>query len=135
MSLRDARVEDFENRLKEVFDRIDHRLEEKYGGQYPLHPARPRHGTTGNPEQDGLFNLGAAFTAGYGSKLGRSYVIDVRMVTLSRIPDEVVEKIEKEVITMLRKELPKAFPGRTLHVARDGHGYRIYGDLSIGKVE
>ncbi|MFH0907811.1 MAG: hypothetical protein V1929_03490 [bacterium] len=130
--MRDPRVEEFEDKLKAVFDRIDDRLEEKYGSKYPLHPARARRGTTSDPEQDGLFNLGAAFSAGYGSEIGRSYVVDVRMVTLNRIPREVREKIEDEVVDMLREELPEAFPDRTLHVARDGHGYRIYGDLSIG---
>jgi hypothetical protein len=130
--MRDSRVEEFERKLQDVFDRIDVRLEDKYGKEYPLHPARAKHGATSSREQDGLFNVGAAFSEGIGSKVGRSYVVDVRMVTLARVPRDVREKMQKEVVKMLRQELPKAFPERKLHVARDGHGYRIYGDLRIG---
>ncbi len=124
---------DWEGRLREVFDRIDEHLERKYGGQYPLHPNRPPSGTTDSREQDGLFDLGAAFTPGFGSKHGRGYVVEIRLATLSHVPPEVVEEIEREAVERLRAELPAAFPGRDLRVERDGHRYKIVGDLSLGE--
>lgn len=134
MSFRDARVTAFEARLKTVFDRIDADLEARYGNRYPLHPARPAEGRTGNPEMDGLFNVGAAFSAGYGSQHGPGYVVNVRMVTLREVPPEVQEQMEREVAEHLRRLLPEAFPGRILHVDRDGHVFKIHGDLSLGEL-
>ena len=129
--MRGPEVEKWEQRLTEVFDEIDALLEGEYGEKFPLHPARKAQGQTANPAHDGLFNIGASFSAGYGSKLGPGYVVDVRMVTLRRIPHEVREEILERVASELRLRLPKAFPERVLHVARDGHGFRIYGDLSL----
>jgi hypothetical protein len=124
----------FERKLKKVFDRIDDHLEEQYGDRYPLHPARAKRNATANKEDDGLFDVGAAFSAGFGSEYGRGYVVEVRMVTLADVPEDVRDKLEKEVVVCLRKELPKAFPKRELKVKRDGPVYKIYGDLSLGLV-
>jgi hypothetical protein len=124
----------FEKQLKRVFDRIDDHLEDRYGARYPLHPARARRGRTSNREDDGLFNVGAAFTAGFGSELGPGYVVEVRLATLADVPETVRKRIEKEVVVCLRKELPRAFPKRELKVKRDGPVYKIYGDLSLGSV-
>ena len=131
MSFRDPRVQAWENRLKEVFDRIDAALEEKYGGRWPLHPARPARGATSNPEADGLFDLGAAFSAGFGSRKGRGYILQVRMVTLRKVPAEVRREIEADVVEALRRELPAAFPGRDLAVEQDGALFKIIGDLGL----
>jgi hypothetical protein len=122
----------WEEKLKDVFDRIDHHLEEKYGHTYPLHPARAKRGLTSNPEQDGLFNIGAAFSAGYGSKHGPGYVVEVRMSTLSSVPSAILEQMEEEVVKLLRKKLPDAFPNAQLWVERDGPVYKIFGDLGLG---
>ncbi len=127
-------VEKWERKLKKVFDRIDDRLEERYGKNYPLHPARSRRNTTSNKEDDGLFNVGAAFTGGFGSELGPGYVLQVQMSTLSDVPEDVRESIESEVVKLLEDELPKVFPNRELKVDRDGRVYKIYGDLSLGEV-
>ena len=62
---------EFDSRLKELFDEVDHYIEDRYGHTYSLHPMRPLRGETANPEADGLFNIGALFTPGYGSELGR----------------------------------------------------------------
>ena len=62
---------EWDKKLKAIFDRIDDKLEDRYGELFPLHPTRAERGTTSNKESDGLFNVGASFTAGYGSKLGR----------------------------------------------------------------
>jgi hypothetical protein len=125
------RLVNWEQHLKEMFDEIDDELEGKYGKTFPLHPARPGKGRTSSREQDGLFNVGASFSAGFGSRYGRGYVIDIDMITLARVPHEVRQMIEDEVILLIRKKLPRYFPERNLKVARDGHVFKIYGDLSL----
>ena len=123
----------WEKKLKKIFDRIDDYLEENYGKGYPLHPARARRGTTSNKEQDGLFNVGASYSLGAGSKYGAGYVIEVRLATLSNVNKEVRLQIEEKVVEILKRELPRSFPKRILHVERDRNIYKIYGDLSLGK--
>lgn len=124
----------WEATLKDVFDEIDHDLEARFGHRYPLHPARPAHGDTANPAESGLFNVGAAFTAGFGSKHGRGYVVQVRMSTLANVSKQVREELEEEVARQLRERLPEVFPGKTLYVERDKTGFKIHGDLSLGNV-
>ena len=80
------------------------------------------------------FNVGASFSAGFGSEYGPGYVVEVRMVTLTRVPYYLRARIEEEVVDLLKEELPKHFPGRDLKVARDGQVYKIFGDLSLGKL-
>ena len=123
-----------ENRLKKVFDSIDDYLEERYGSLYTLHPARARKGTTANKSQDGLFNVGASFSAGFGSRLGRGYVVDVSMVTLEQVPHKIKKKIEEDVVRLLKEMLPEHLPGRELNVTMDGNVIKIYGDFSLGMV-
>ncbi|MBL7076028.1 MAG: hypothetical protein ISS31_01025 [Kiritimatiellae bacterium] len=122
----------WERKLKEVFRRIDQRLEDEYGDRYPLHPARPKEGATANPAYDGLFNIGASFSGGFGSEHGAGYVVNVQMATLERVDDDVREEIEQRVAQALEAELPKTFPHRHLRVSRDGHTFKIHGDLSLG---
>jgi hypothetical protein len=124
----------FEAKLKEAFDQIDHELEATYGHRYPRQAVRPESGVTGNPEMDGLFNVGAAYSVGYGSQLGEGYLVDVRMATWATVPAAEQEEIEARVVERLRDLLPIAFPGRHLAVDRDGHVFKIYGDLSLGAV-
>ena len=45
--------------------------------------------------------------------------------------NRVLEKIEEEAAELLRKELEQRFPGRELHVERDGRIFKIHGDLSL----
>ncbi len=134
MSVRHHKVLDWESRLKAVFDQIDVELERKYAARFPLHPARAKQGATANPEDDGLFDLGAAFSAGYGSKHGAGYTVQIRLATLQRVPPEFVRVIEDEVVERLIVELPRAFPGRDLRVEREGHVFRLIGDLTLGNV-
>jgi len=129
--MRHHKIEEWESKLKRVFDRVDDYLEEKYGRKYPLHPARPARGTTSSKAHDGLFDLGASFTAGYGSERGPGYVVEVRMVTLTRVPHYIRSRIEDEVVERLREELPKEFPDRGLQVERDGQVFKIHGDLRL----
>ncbi len=121
----------WEETLKGVFDTLDHELEAEYGTRYTLHPSRPAHGTTTNPEADGLFNVGAAFSAGFGSKYGPGYVVEIILSTLKNVPDEVRDEIKAKVLQGLEKRLPAAFPGKELHVAEEHGVIRIHGDLSL----
>jgi len=122
----------WEKQLREMLARLDRHLEDRYGELYPLHPSRAKRGTTANTKHDGLFNVSAKFSAGYGSTHGAGYVIIVDMVTLVNVPADVRREIEDEAAAWLREELPKAFPGRDLRVERDGGAYKIFGDLSLG---
>ena len=131
--MRHPKTRAWERQLSQLFNRIDVELEQKYGDLYPLHPARPRHGATANPSQSGLFNVNAAFTGGFGSEHGAGYLLDVDMVTLTHVPDDVELHILEDVVARLREELPSVFPGRELQVSREGHSFKIHGDLSLGQ--
>lgn len=122
----------WERTLKSLFDEIDDQLEDTYGPLFSLHPARPKRGTTANKEHDGLFDVGASFSAGYGSHLGRGYVVDVDVVTLQTIPATIREKIEADVYRLLNERIPEYFPDREIEVGRDGNLIKIHGDLSFG---
>lgn len=122
---------EWEKRLKAVFDEIDAELESLYGDRFRLHPARRPEGATSNPEMDGLFNVGASYSAGFGSRLGPGYVVDIHLSTLERIPKELKTELRNNVQTLLRKKLPIAFPDRELKVEREGKHLRIHGDLSL----
>jgi hypothetical protein len=121
----------WEETLKGVFDTLDHELEAEYGARYTLHPSRPAHGITANPEDDGLFNVGAAFSAGFGSKYGPGYVVEIRLSTLKNVPDTVRNEIKAKVFQGLKKRLSLAFPGKELHVSEENGLIRIHGDLSL----
>ncbi|MFP4266425.1 MAG: hypothetical protein ACLFQW_00335 [Spirochaetaceae bacterium] len=125
---------DFDRKLKRLFDEADDYLEDKYGSRYTLHPARSKRGNTANKATDGLFNIGASFTAGYGSEHGRGYVIDVDMVTLTEVPDEAEEEIENDAVEFIRDLLPRYFPERDLRVERDGRTFKIIGNFSLGEL-
>ena len=121
----------WEARLKRMFDEIDDEIEERFGKLYNLHPARPRRGATSNKEQDGLFDIGASFSAGFGSRFGRGYVLDIDMITLDRVPHAVRELIEQSVVDLIREKLPLHFPAKDLEVKRDRNIFKICGDLSL----
>ena len=130
--MRHPKAMEWEERLKSVFDRIDGALEEHYGQQYRLHPSRPEHGVTSNPEQDGLFNVGAVFSAGFGTTSGPGYIVELRLATLDQVPESRRNELEDEVADLLRRELPSVFPGKRLRVEREGEVYKIIGDLDLG---
>jgi len=121
----------WEERLKAVFDEIDVELEKDYGGTLPLHPARAPEGATSNPEADGLFNVGAAYSAGFGSRYGPGYVVEIRLATLAHIPRGMKKTLMDQVEALLDEKLPAAFPGKNLQVDRELNYLRIHGDLSL----
>jgi hypothetical protein len=96
----------------------------------PLHPRRHLE-TNVNPEADGLFNIGAAFSAGFGSKTGPGYVVEIRLATLKEVPADVRAEIKAKVFQYLEERLPAAFPGKTLRVSDENGIIRIHGDLGL----
>jgi hypothetical protein len=130
--MRHHKVRQWEKRLKGVFDKIDHELEAQYKGLWPRHPSRPKEGSTSNPEADGLFNIGAAFSSGIGSKHGPGYTVEIRLSTLKNVSADVRGEIKAQVFQTLEKRLPTAFPDQELNVSEDRGMIRIYGDLSLG---
>jgi hypothetical protein len=127
-----TRVERWDARLKSVFDEIDRELESVDGLRHvPLHPVRPPAGSTSNPEDDGVLELGANYTVGIGSKYGPGYVLRIRVATLEEVDPEGYKMLEDTVVELLRQKLPAAFPGANLSVDRDGSVYKIHGDLSL----
>ncbi len=129
--MRHRKAKEWEKRLKSVFDEIDAELEDLYGDCFPLHPARRPEGSTSNPEMDGLFNVGASYSAGFGSKLGPGYVVDIHFSTLHRVPIKLKNEIREHVQKMLTEKLPIAFPGKQLFVEKELNHLRIHGDLSL----
>ncbi len=129
--MRGSRVRRFERALKRLFDRIDGELEDTWGTRYNLHPARMTRGATANPETDGLFNVGASFTTGFGSRHGRGYVIEIRTVTLENVSSEDRRAIREYVLRRANELLPEVFPDRALSAAMDGNTVKIVGDLSL----
>jgi hypothetical protein len=129
--MRHTKAKKWELRLKGVFDEIDGLLEEQYADRFRRHPARPARGETSNPEMDGLFNVGASYSAGFGSRFGPGYVVDIRVSTLRRIPRALKEEMRDKVHAWLVEKLPAAFPDRQLQVDRERNHLRIHGDLSL----
>ena len=130
-----TRLERWEHRLKQIFDEIDTELEQEGAWRkFRRHPNRPPAFATSNREDDGLFDLGAAFTVGIGSAHGPGYVVQARIATLDAVPPAVQAQFEAEVARRLQEKLPAAFPGVTLYVDRDGPVYKIHGDLSLGSL-
>ena len=132
--MRHPKINHWDRQLKKLFDEVDDYIEQKYGDRYTLHPNRARRGRTSSKSQDGLFNVGADFSSGYGTELGRGYVIDIDMVTLEEVPEDVREQIEEDVAELVRQKLPVYFPERLLWVSRDGSLYKIHGDFSLGEL-
>lgn len=126
-----AKIIKWEHKLKRVFDEIDAELEQHYADRFKRQPNRLEEGTTSNPEMDGLFNVGASYSAGFDSKFGPGYVVDIRLSTLQRIPPVLTQELREKVQAMLIEKLPTAFPGKTLHVDTEQEHLRIHGDLSL----
>ena len=125
---------EFDERLKKLFDEVDDYIEDLYGGKYALHPVRPARGETSNPEADGLFNIGANFTPGYGSELGSGYLIDVTMSTLEKVDESIQREIYESTADKVRELLLLHFPERKLSVRRDRNHFKIQGDFSLGDI-
>lgn len=130
--MRHPKMIEFDERLDKLFNEVDAYIEDTYGARYTLHPVRPARGDTENPQADGLFNIGADFTPGFGSELGRGYLIDVKLSTLDKVDQAVREEICEAAATKVRELLPLHFPERELVVRRDGEQFKIQGDFGLG---
>jgi hypothetical protein len=129
--MRHRKAKAWEKNLKSVFDEIDSELENDYGGMFSRHPARAPDGGTSNPEMDGLFNVGASFSAGFGSRFGPGYVVDIQLSTLDHVPGKLKSALRDQVQALLIEKLPVAFPGKDLRVDKELGYLRIHGDLSL----
>ncbi|MDR2747910.1 MAG: hypothetical protein LBB77_10760 [Treponema sp.] len=134
MSYVHPKLRAFTENLEELFHQVDEELEDQYGGRFPLHPNRPPRGETANPEMDGLFEVAPDFTPGLGSENGRGYLVSLRLATLEKVPPEDFEALMVRAAELVKERLPRFFPGRLLHVVRDGPRFKITGDLSLGEV-
>ena len=129
--MRHRKAKAWEKKLQAVFDEIDVELEAAYADRFNLHPSRPAHGATSSREMDGLFNVGASYSAGFGSKIGAGYVVDIRLSTLEHTPNDLKMELRDRVQAMLIERLPAAFPGKELQVDQERDHLRIHGDLSL----
>ena len=129
--MRHLKAKEWEKRLKTVFDEIDVELENAYGDRLDLHPARPEHGATANREMDGLFNIGASYSAGFDSTYGPGYVVDIHLSTLEHISEDLKTELRDRVQALLTEKLQAAFPGKNLQVDKENGHLRIHGDLSL----
>ena len=125
---------EFDKRMKKLFDEVDDYIEDLYGEQYPRHPVRLPRGETSNPEADGLFNIGANFTPGFGSELGRGYIIDFSISTLQEVDEKERFEIYQAAVRKVIELLPVHFPERELSVQRDRNQFKILGDFSLGSI-
>ncbi|OQY33090.1 MAG: hypothetical protein B6241_09090 [Spirochaetaceae bacterium 4572_59] len=105
--MRHPKLREWDRKLKAVCDRIDSWLEDEYGDLYRLRPNRAERGETCNPEMDGLFNIQAVFTPGYGSEKGRGYIIEIEISTLDIISQTNRQKIDKKVLFLIKQDLLK----------------------------
>jgi hypothetical protein len=126
------KMNEFDERMKKLFDEVDACIENLYGDRYSLHPTRPARGETSNPEADGLFNIGAVFTPGYGSEHGRGYLIDVSISTLDNVDEDTRREIYEAAADKIKELLPVHFPERELTVLRDKNHFKIKGDFNLG---
>ncbi len=121
-----------EDKLHKMCIDLDNHLEDMYGSLFPLHPNRMKRGKTASANYDGLFSTGTQFTNGYGSTLGRGFLIDIDIRTLSWVKKEDVKMIEDEAIEYLNSIISTYLPERKLEVKRDQNVIKIVGDFSLG---
>ena len=129
--MRHQRTEEWEAQLNGLLKRVDRALEESYGDLFDAHPARPSKGSTANPQQDGLFRVTASFSPGFGTELGKGYVLQLDLVTLDAVPEDRIEAIQQKAVRLIQEGLDDVLPGRNLAVKRDGNVWKIVGDLSL----
>ena len=129
--MRGPELQDWERTLRNALAAVDRELETRYGGDFPLRPNRPVAGETASFSADGLFSVGAKYTAGYGSATGEGYIVEVRMSTLANVPSEVREELRDTAAQLLQNQLREVFPDRELSVSREGTVPTIHGALDL----
>ncbi|MBQ7651775.1 MAG: hypothetical protein IJS15_12500 [Victivallales bacterium] len=124
-------LEKWELRLSAVLNRVDTKLEERYGAEFPRRANRPPPGATSNPKYDGLFGIGSAFSLGYASGDGPNYVISIRLSTFAAVPPEKWAEILQFALEQMQLELDSEFLPQKLTAAIDGDIIRVMGDLNF----
>ncbi|MDD4083900.1 MAG: hypothetical protein PHD05_11015 [Sphaerochaetaceae bacterium] len=123
-----------EETIQKMCDELDIYLEDHFGLRYPLHPNRPKRGMTASGIYDGLFSTTAVFTLGYGSEMGRGYIITIEIRTLKFVSKTDKDEIETSGIQYFKTLIPKYFPDRKLSVVKDQNVYKLVGDFSLGDI-
>lgn len=124
-------LEIWEKKLKVILDEIDAALEAKFAALFHRKPARPAPCNTSNPQHDGLFEVQATYTAGFGSQYGEGYIMEIRWVTFDEVPEDIRLAGDAIAEEILNRRLPEQFPGKNLKVVHDVSGMKITGDLSL----
>lgn len=123
---------ELESVMRRMCDELDDHLEDLFGDHYPRHPNRPARGKAASVAYDGLFSTGTQFTLGYGSELGRGYILSVELRTLSQVRQEDELAVEKAAAEKIEQLIPKYFPERAIRLEKDGKVYKLVGDFSLG---
>ena len=126
-----TKLEIWEQGLEDMFDQIDNQLEDKYRGQFALHPSRPKRGATSSQSQDGLIEIKCNFSLGLGSELGEGYIVQPRFATLEVIFISEKNEIRDFILNEISIRLQIFFPNNTLDVHIDGGIMKIHGDLKF----
>ena len=126
-------LEKWERQLRQALDQVDARLEDKYGGSFKLHPNRPQQGQTANVKYDGLFSVEAKFSMGFVHHRAPGYVIEMRTATAEPVTEKVKRQMLDDVGDFLTQALEEFFPGREMHLERDGSHFYLSGDLQLEK--
>lgn len=134
MSGQHPKSEAWDRTLQAVVEQVDQTMEARHGHKFVLGWNRPAAGSTCNPQMDGLFNIGTKFTLGFGSALGRGYVLDLVVSSRDPVPPATLAAWEAEAAGLVQDELVRRFPGRDLRVERDGPVFKIVGDFGLGTV-
>lgn len=124
-------LEKWELRLSAVLNRVDTKLEERFGADFPRRANRPPPGATSNPKYDGLFSLGSAFSLGFASGDGPNYVISIRLSTFATIQPEAWAEILQFALEQIQLELDNEFLPQKLTASIDSDIIRITGDLNF----
>jgi hypothetical protein len=125
------KITKWEQPLYDLLRSVDNQLEQEFGDIIPHHPSRPPHGATANPQNDGLFRVTANFTAGFGSKHGKGYTLQIDFVTLNEVDQGHRLSVENRALKLIQDGLDHKLPERRLKVKRDGNTWKIIGDLSL----
>lgn len=126
-----TRLEEWEKDLRTLVEGLDIFLENTYGKEFPLRSNRPPRGKTANSKYDGLFSIDAKYTLGIGSEHGEGYMLDLRMATFSKVPEEVREKIVQDSFNYLKEKINTVFPDLDVRVGREGDNIKIFGNLRL----
>lgn len=124
-------LEKWELRLRQALDEVDVQLESEFSGRIVLSPRRPPAGTTSSRKYDGLFAVNAMFSMGLATGNEPGYVIEVRVMSASRLDETLHEEVLTRAGELLPAAIENAFPGREMVLERQKDRFRLTGDLTL----